>query len=373
LSALIHHLFSMKNLHLENIFRAVFALALVTTTLADRIELTDGSVINGKLLSAEAGKLKVETTFAGMIEIKQGSVKNFSTDEAVNVGLAGGSQVLGKVEVTDAGIKVVANDGQMSAPTANVAAVWRQGADSPDTKKLKAESEANNRNWAYEASIAIAGRQSTTNKFAAAFGFKATLASAQDKLIFALATENASDNGVTTADRAFGGMDYSSFYSAKNGWYARTSLEKDATKNLDLRSSSAFGLSRRLIKNEKQDLEFRVGVSYLYDSYAAIYSSALVPVLIQPASNFSSAGLDLAFLHTYNFPNSKLTNMIAFTPAFKAFSNYRLHHESAWELPIGSSMWKLKLGVANDYNSKPPALTDRLDTTYFTNLILNWK
>ena len=363
----------MQNLPLKNIVSAALALCFTAVAFADRIELTDGSVINGKLLSAEAGKLKVETSFAGMIEIAQASVKNFSTDEAVNVGLAGGSQVLGKVEVTDAGIKVVAADGQMSATTANVAAVWRQGSDSPETKKLKVESEAKNRKWAYEASVAIAGRNSTTNKFGAAFGFKATLASAQDKLIFALAAENATDNGVTTADRTFGGVDYSSFYSASNGWYARTSLEKDATKNLDLRSSSAFGLSRRLIKNEKQDLEFRAGISYLYDSYAAIYSSALVPVLIQPASNFGSAGLDLAFLHTYNFPNSKLTNTITFTPTFKAFSNYRLHHESAWELPIGSSMWKLKLGVANDYNSKPPALTNRLDTTYFTNLILNWK
>lgn len=363
----------MKNLHPKNIVCAALALALATLALADRVELSDGSVINGKLLSAEGGKLKVETAFAGTIEIKQDSVKTFSTDEAVNVGLAGGSQVLGKVEVTDAGIKVVANDGQMSATTANVAAVWRQGSDSPDTKKLKADVEAGKRKWAYEASVAIAGRQSTTNKFGAAFGFKATLASAQDKLIFSLAAENATDDGVTTADRTFGGVDYSSFFSQKNGWYARTSLEKDTIKNLDLRSSSAFGLSRRLIKNEKQDLEFRVGLSYLYDSYAAIYSNTTPPVLVQPASNFGSAGLDIGFLHTYNFPNSKLTNTITFTPAFKEFSNYRLHHESAWELPIGSSMWKLKLGVANDYNSKPPALTERLDTTYFTNLILNWK
>lgn len=352
-------------MNLKNIVSATMVVALTTLAFADRIELADGSVINGKLLSAEGGKLKVETAFAGTIEIAQASVKTFSTDEAVNVGLAGGSQVLGKVEGTDAGIKVVATDGQMSAATTNVAAVWRQGEDSPDTKKHKAEIKASSRSWAYEASVAIAGRQGSTNKFAAAFGFKATLASAQDKLIFALASENATDedasgNDVTTAERTFGGVDYSSFFSEKNGWYARTSLEKDAIKNLDLRSSSAFGLSRRLINNDKQNLEFRAGVSYLYDSYA-------------DNTTFSSAGLDLAFLHTYNFPNSKLTNTITFTPAFKAFSNYRLHHESAWELPIGSSMWKLKLGVANDYNSKPPALTERLDTTYFTNLILNWK
>jgi hypothetical protein len=356
----------MKLMNLQNVVSVALALVLTSTVLADRIELTDGSVINGKLVSAEGGKLKVETAFAGMIEIAQASVKNFSTDEAVNVALAGGSQVLGKVEVSDAGIKVVANDGQMAATTANVAAVWRQGSDSPDTKKLKADVEAQKRRWAYEASVAIAGRTGPSEKFGAALGFKATLASAQDKLIFALATERAQDNGVKTADRIFGGVDYSSFYSGLNGWYARTSLETDKIKLLDLRSTSAFGLSRRLIKNEKQDFEFRFGVSYLYDAYRPVFPATT-------STNFSSAGLDISFLHSYTFTNSKMTNLLTYTPAFKQFTNYRLHHESAWELPIGASLWKLKLGVANDYLSKPPGKTDRLDTTYFTSMVLNWQ
>jgi len=350
----------MKNLHLKNIACAAFALVFATLALADRIELTDGSVINGKLVSAEGGKLKVDTAFAGTIEIKQASVKNFSTDEAVNVALAGGSQVLGKVEVTDAGIKVVANDGQMSATTANVAAVWRQGADSPETKKLKADLEASQRKWAYESSVAIAGRTGASEKFGANLGFKATLASAQDKLIFAVAAEKARDSGVDTANRQFGSVDYSSYFSADNGWYARTSIEKDTIKQLDLRSNTSFGFGRRLIKNKAQDLELRVGVNYVYESYSN-------------NTKFDSPGIDLAILHTYLFTTSKLVDVLSFTPAFKEFSNYRLHHESSWELPVGSSMWKLRLGVANDYNSKPPAGTVRLDTTYFTSLILNWQ
>ena len=350
----------MKKSILSLIVSASIAVVLSVSAFADRVELTDGSVINGKLLSAEGGKLKVETAFAGTIEIKQASVKDFSTDEAVNVGLAGGSQVLGKVEVTDTGIKVVANDGQMSATTANVAAVWRQGADSPDTKKLKAEVEAKTRKWAFESSVAIAGRTGVSEKFGANLGFKATLASAQDKLIFSAAAEKARDSGVDTANRQFGSVDYSSYFSPENGWYVRSSIEKDTIKQLDLRSNTSFGLSRRLIKNPQQDLEFRFGVNYLYETYSN-------------NTKFDSPGLDVAFLHTYQFSNSKMVNVLTYTPAFKEFTNYRLHHESSWEMPIGSSMWKLKLGVANDYNSKPPAGTERLDTTYFTNLILSWQ
>lgn len=335
-------------------------LALAGTAFADRVELADGSVVHGKIVSADGGKLKVETTFAGTIEIAQSAVKTFATDEAVNVGLATGSEVLGKVAATGDGIKVAAANGEMNAGTAQVTAVWRQGADSPSVRAGKAAAAAAARKWAYEASAAISGRTGASEKFGAAFGFKATLASSQDKLIFSLAAERAEDNGVKTADRHFGGVDYSSFFSADNGWYVRSSLEKDKIKALDLRSTSGFGFSRKLIKKAQQDLEFRLGASYLYETYSN-------------NTKFSSPGLDLAFLHSYTFGQSKLTSALNYTPAFKDFGNYRIHHESALELPLTAALWKLKLGLANDYQSIPPAGVDRLDTTYFTSLILNWQ
>jgi len=339
---------------------AVCALALLAGARADRVELTDGSVILGKLLSAEGGKLKVETGFAGTIEIAQDKVKSFSTDAPVNVALAGGTQVLGKVEPTDTGIKVVASDGQMTADTGKVAAVWRPGADSPEVRKLKAEAEAKTRKWAYEASVAIAGRTGVSEKFGANLGFKATLASAQDKLIFAVAAERARDNGVDTANRQYGSVDYSSFFTPDNGWYVRTSVEKDTIKLLDLRSNTAFGFGRKLIKNPQEDLELRVGFDYVYENYAN-------------GTTFDSPGLDVTLLHSYQFSTSRLTNTVVYSPAFKEFTNYRLHHESAWEIPLAAAMWKLKLGVANEYNSVPPPGVQRLDTTYFTSLLLNWK
>jgi hypothetical protein len=350
----------MINPTLRKIVSLVTLALLATNATADQIELNDGSVIKGKILAANGGKLKVETAFAGTIEIAQAAVKSFSTDEAVNVGLASGSEVLGQVQATDAGIKVAAANGEMTAGTAQVTAVWRQGADSPSVRAAKLDAEKAARKWAYEASVAIAGRTGASEKFGAAFGFKATLASNQDKLIFSASAERAQDNGVKTADRQFGGVDYSSFFSPDNGWYVRSSIEKDKIKALDLRSSSGFGFSRKLIKKELQDLEFRVGTGYMYETYSN-------------NTKFSSLGLDIAFLHTYTFGNSKMTNSLTYTPAFKDFGNYRVRHESAIELPLTAALWKLRLGVANDYQSIPPAGVDRLDTTYFTSLILNWK
>lgn len=351
----------MKTTPLHRWARLLLAALLTNIAAADRIELTDGSVIIGKLLYAEDGRFFVETNFAGSISIDQAKVRTFSTDAAVNLGLASGSAVLGRVEPAPAGVVVVGSNARLEAAPANIAAVWLEGKDSPEVRKAKEAAEKARRKWAYEAAVAITGRTGVSEKFNAALGFKATLESPYDKLIFALAVERAQDNGVDTADRQFGSVDYSSFVTANNLWYVRTSLEKDRIKNLDLRSTTAFGIGRKLIKTERQDLEARLGLSYVYETYA-------------DNTKFDSPGGDLALLHTLQFATAKMNNLLQYTPAFEDFGNYRIKHESSLEMPISASQWKLRLGVANDYTSIPPAgVSEKLDTTYFTSLILNWK
>lgn len=335
-------------------------LLLAAPASADRIELTDGSIVLGKLLSAEGGKFKVETGFAGTIEIAQAQVKTFATDEAVHVALAAGSTVLGKVSAVDDGIAVVAHDGRLSAPAATIAALWRPGADSPDMRAAKAAIEKARRKWAYEANVALNGRTGVSENFGSSVGLKATLAGEHDKLILSGGVERATDKGIQTANKQRGSVDYSAFGAGTgNGWYLRTDVERDKIKNLDLRSNSAFGFARKLRQTDVQDLEARIGASYLFESYST-------------NGNFDSPGVDLLLLHSYRFAFAKLANSLGFTPSINDLNNYRIRHESTLELPLAASRWNLRLGVANDYQNVPAPNTAKLDTTYFTSLVLRW-
>lgn len=340
--------------------QALFAALLAVAAHADRVELTDGSVIVGKILSADGGKFSVETGFAGKIEIDQAKIKTFSTDEPVNVAVNGGSRMLGVVTSSETAVAVSSENGQLSAPTGKVAAVWRQGADDPETRALKEDISKRTRAWAYEASAAITGRTGNNEKINVLVGAKATLETIQDKLVFELAAERARDNGVDTANRQYGAADYSAFFSPKNIWYARTSLEKDEIKGLDLRSVTAFGIGRKLIKNPQQDLELRAGFSYTYENFV-------------DGTQFDSPGMDFGLIHTYLFKNGKLSNTLTYTPAFRDFANYRIHHESTYEMPLTDVRWKLRVGLTNDYLGTPPEGVERLDTLYFVSLLLNWK
>ncbi len=353
----------MNTLNLRTI--AALILTTVLTTLlansasADRIELRDGSVVNGNLVSVMEGSLKVETAFAGTIAIQQAQVRTLTTDAAVHLALVDGSELLGVLVATASGIAVQTPNGTQHTTAGEVSALWREGADSPAMIAARALAERAERRWAYETAVAVAGRSGVRDKFGANFGIKATLASAEDKLVLSGAAERAEDNGVETIDRHSAGIDYSTFITPDNGWYARTALEVDEIRALDLRSTSGFGFSRKLIKTSRQDLEFRAGVGYLHENYA-------------DSTRFSSTGLDLAFLHRHMFGNAKMTNTLTYTPAFEAFGNYRLLHESALEIPLATAFWKLKLGLINDYHSRPPDGVESLDTIYSTSLILSW-
>jgi hypothetical protein len=236
----------MKNTRIKHLLGILLALGFaVAAGAADRFELADGSVVLGKLVSAEAGKFKVETAFAGTIEIAQDKIKSFSTDDAVNVELAAGSTVLGKVSAAEAGIVVAAADGQMSSATGKVAAVWRPGSESPAVREAKAAAEKLKRRWAYEAVAAITGRTGGSEKFAGSLGLKATLESSEDKLIFAGVINRAQENGNETANDWKAGVDYSSAIAGgKTVWYARTELSKDEIKAIDLRSTRPIRTAR---------------------------------------------------------------------------------------------------------------------------------
>jgi len=346
----------MKRLLLQGLA----GLLLVVTAAADQVELTDGSVIKGRITAVEAGKLKIETAFVGTVTIELAHVKTFATDDPVNVSVAGAPAVVGQVTTAGAGVLLHGGDAPRELEPAQVTALWRQGAESPGEKIARERAEKAKRKWAYEATVAVTGRTGTSDKLNATVGGKATLASEHDRLILAATAERAEDNGVETANRQFGGADYSSFYSPDHGWYVRSSLETDKVKALDLRSASALGFTRKVVRTGSENLELRLGGSYTYEAYSN-------------NTEYESPGLDFTLLNSWTRASAKLNTVLAYLPTFRGSANYRVRHESNLEVPLTASLWKIKVGIANEYQSVPPAGVARFDTTYFTSLLLNWK
>ena len=87
-----------------------------------------------------------------------------------------------------------------------------------------------------------------------------------------------------------------------------------------------------------------------------------------------SSDLSTALDHSYVLNKyATIVTGLQYLPSFNDFADYRFVQDTAVEVPISGAFWKLRLGFANQYNSRPLAGRESLDSLYYTRLILNWK
>lgn len=345
---------------------ALLLLATLVTplaALADVVETRDGSRLTGIIQGIDGGHVVLATSYAGEIKVRLADVVGMQSDNEVVVRLQSGTTLAGRLAGSEGELRIVGSDGTLNSTVDKVSQGWRPGTIDPAEAARQAEIAANRRSWAYQAAVDIAGKSGNTSEFGTRLSFAATLASPQDALRFYASYDRSEQNGVTIADEIKGGVDYSNQFSGRLGWYVNSELEKDTAENLDFRSTSAAGLSYLLIDNgDKQKLTGRTGVSFLYENY-------------NTGAETEDLGLDLALLHAWRFASwGQMNNSLRFVPAFSDFGNFRVNHDTGVEIPLGTgTFWLLRLGVSNTYNSEAAPGRDKLDTSYYTRLVLNWK
>lgn len=339
---------------------AVAALIIATLAIvalpvrADTVTLKDGSVIHGKNLHVAGGIITISTEFAGDLSIKQDQVIAFETDQPVFVKTKNNSAVLGKVEQKDSGLVVSSPSGTYLTSVGDIKLSWCEGAEDPDLVALR-------RHWMIEFTTDIAGKSGNSTGFAGAVGAVATLKTPTDALKFYGSANHVVTNGATLEDAYKGGVEYNAFFSPVWSWYVSSELMQDNVKDISLRASALGGIGINALRSHKEDLQFRAGLSYRYETYNTV-----------PASpNYSAAGISLGLVHRLDLaPWAVMNNMLSYVPSFKDTSNFIFDHDSNLTMPFGSSkVWSLRVGLTNEYTSKPVDSTKRLDSTYYLRFV----
>ena len=346
----------MNQTKLLRLTLSLAATALATAQLAaDVVETKNGARLVGKVTKIDGGAVVMATDFAGDLTIKQSEVTAITTDAPVAVRLASGTRIDGKVSSTAGSLQVVGADGTVTTTVDKVAASWAAGGKDPAVAALE-------RTWAYETSVDVAGKSGNKSQLGTAAQVRATLNGPTDKLVFYTGYDRQVTDGTKSADQFRAGVDYQSNFSGSNSWYVRDEGGFDRIKDIQFYDVAAAGFGYDFVKKPKQTVTGRLGFSFRNENYR----NPLTP-------DVNAAGLDFGFSHSLQLTDSSIINRLTFVPSFNDFSNYRATHESFYEMPFVSPTWKLRVGVSNDYNSKPGKGVDKLDTSYFTRLVLNWR
>ncbi len=337
----------------------IILLSAAAVLKADVVETKNGARLVGKIVKIEGGAVTLNTAYAGDIAIKQGEIAAMTTDEPVAVRLASGTRIDGKVSTEGGEPKVAGKDGTVSTTVDKVASSWNAGGEDPQITAMR-------RKWTFQTATDIAGKSGNTESTSVGTSFVAVLVSPQDALKFYgnynyATTTSAAGVETKSTDQIKGGIDYSSFFSEKMGWFVRSELSRDQVEGIDLRSTTDFGATHRFVNNPRQKLVGRLGAGYRFESY-----------MVGP--NNKGAVLSTGLLHSYVLNNySSILTELQYLPAFNDFSDYRFGHDTAIEMPISAGFWKLRVGLNNQYNSRPLSGRKSMDTMYYTRLLLNWK
>lgn len=344
----------------QPLFLIACLLLTAAALRADTVQVVGGSVIQGAITSLAAGKVVIKTDFAGTLTIDQAKVTAIRTDTDRSIRLASGSTLVGRIERQGDTVHVLTANGAHDISGDSITAVWTADADSPEALAAKAAAPK----WTANAALNIAG--SSGNRDSVGYGgeIRGERKSAHDRLLLRASGRHNEVEGDTNTERFEAGVEYEHNINELNNWYARTLVQHDAVKMLDLQTDLAVGYGHYFWKEKAPNhyLLGRVGLLLRNEDY-------------EVADDKQTIGLDLGLLHEWQLREwVKLRNVVTFTPAFEDVGDYQVKHESSIDLLLANSKaWALRAGIANDYRSQPAGSNEPLDTTYFLQLVWTWK
>ena len=337
----------------------LLALAAMAPARADLIEIRDGSSLRGKMVKIEDGVIAFETTYAGVIKINQAMVTGFITDAPVNLTLGNGISLLGRVERQGDCLRIREAGGSFPTSVGEIVSLQSSGMGGTGATSAQPVLPGN---WTYEITADVVGKSGNSNAFGTTAGACATRTTPRNLLKVYGAGAYSKQDGAVSANSTKAGADYSATLTDALSWYVRTETGRDEIKDLKFYDTTAVGFGHDLIKNKRQTLTERLGLAYRFETYGTNTRSLSVPAL------------DAGLINTYAFKTVKMFNTLSFVPSLGNFSDNRLIQDSCFEFRLrDSDLWKVRTGVNNDYAGRPADHKVRLDTTYYTRLVLLWR
>jgi putative salt-induced outer membrane protein YdiY len=347
----------MKLIHnIIFLFSIVVITVIFHPVFADTITTKNGAILVGQVTTITPVAVTMETEYAGTITIDTGMISSLTTDMSLSTRLEDGTLLIGKTEIFDDGYINIRNESiDMRTSMDDLMASWLPDSTAPIEAGLPQE-----RQWHYNVGADIAGKRGNSKENGTSIRAEAVLDSDHDVLKFYTSVDRADTDGEDTSDEIIFGSSYTSYFSEKFGWYVSSELERDPFESIDLRASASAGMSYWVYNQSDFSLELQSGIGYRHESF-------------DDGVNTNTPTLDIRINHLWQVSTwMNLTNSLIFTPSITDFSDYLLVQDSGITMPIGGSRWSLRLGLQNDYKSEPAELRKKLDTTYYSRLLLNF-
>ena len=338
---------------------SIFLAAVFSIAFGDEVLLNDGSRLVGTVGTITDGKLSLTTDFAGELKIDMAKVKGITTDQPVTVETGDGERARGVLRYKEPyGQEVTSPSlGSRTLTLEQMKAVWIRESDSPEAiAAVKAKPK-----WTARLEGAIDGQTGNSESIAAHGRVQVKRTTETVRFQTYLQGRFARRNGEGTANEIMGGMGIEADLRDRLFAFGKVDLEFDEFEDLDLRSTLTGGLGYFWIREKGHEFKTRAGVGYQHESFNSGTSSDQLVI---------EAGVDYL---------KQMTSWLLFThkttyfPTLDGLDDFRLVSETAGEIPIDpDKIWRIRIGMRNEFDNLPRPGVERLDTYYFLSLVMDF-
>jgi putative salt-induced outer membrane protein YdiY len=305
----------------------VFICLAPQLLLADEIVLDNDTRLTGTVTGLAGSVLTLTSDYAEPIQIKKERITRISTDKPVELHLASGEIIKGRLTTGDDG-RIVVNQGDGRSATGI------------DLKSIAAINPPPARKWQGNASLAGSLETGNTDKSGFAFGAEAMRRGDDDRFSMRFLYNIAQEDNKMNTRNVFGAMQYDYFFAKKYYAYLGTSFFNDTFKDLKLRTIVGPGIGYQVWEEPDKALALEAGIAYFNRD-------------LENEGDQSWISARLAANIRY-----KLTKWLVFTdrlglfPSLENANDFLLRNEAALTTVVGAG-WSLKLADVLEYVNNP--------------------
>jgi len=312
--------------------------------LADEVILANGDRLSGKIIEISEGILTMETGYSEPLKLKFEAVQQMSSSEPVELHLADGEILKGRITpAADKQVVVEAGPGRETVVVGfeNIAAL-NPPPEEPAT-------------WKGNVTLGGNWQDGNTETMNVSAGALAVRRSANDRFLISFLYNRAEDDGKRTAENAYGQLKYDYFLSPKWYLYLNVDMLTDDFKDLNFRTSVGPGVGYQIWEEENKALGLEAGLAYTSEDRDE-----------GEDTDWLSARFGVNFLY-------RLFDRVIFIDQFVIYPNldetgeYTLRNEAAFITDLAAS-WAFKLSNIWERDSDPGPGLDQDDFTWILGL-----
>lgn len=344
-------------------YRILFTLLLFPLwTWADSVEISDGSILQGKILGMLDGNLTIQTNFAGKIRIPYSKISSIKSDNEISLRLDDNRTFDGLIERSEDNLLTIRGSGK-TFPFSDIKHLWDEDSSDPLILEAQKKALAMQMEWKHALGFDLTGASGNTDSFGLGIRLDSSLGNKMRGYDFYLSYLNSTKKGVTIVDETTFGVDYESRFFEELSWYAKTDLENDRLEEVDLRATAALGLKYSWVETDNYKTSVRGGAAFRFEELGS-----------DSVKNLSEPALDLGLEHSQLLKKFLfLESDLSYIPNINDFSDFLFRKDTALILPLDKKEdWKIRSGVAGTYNSTPVPGKEEMDLKYYFRVIYDF-